>query len=314
MDTNARRIARRIAAETSLALPPGANRLPDNDQWTNRFEIRSETSDRVYTIAQNRKKGHWGCSCPAWRTRRKCKHLKSLGLPELEQPHQVAIASRIAGELDLNRRADQLRRAFGQFSSPPDVAVEGTMIVIDHGSMSIEPADVERRSIRGTATVPGWELSVATPVAGSPGEPDDVSVDPHLASARFEDVAREAIAMWAKDRADFGVTASLVCPACGTQEVVREGDERKCRFCGYWDSAADMSADPAILDEAQPAVIPDDGFADGGEPYTDAEMAVMDRGVVTLEHCSACGRETEHADDGTISRCVKCGEEMPSPD
>ena len=91
---NAIRIAKRIVAETALTLPPGTERLPDNKQWTNRFEVHSETSDRVYIIAQHRDKGHWGCSCPAWRTRRKCKHLKSLGLPELEVPHQVTIASR----------------------------------------------------------------------------------------------------------------------------------------------------------------------------------------------------------------------------
>lgn len=86
---SARRIAVAIVrAATELAIPPGAPRLPDNGQWTNRFEIQSESSDRVYTIAQNKKRGHWGCSCPAWRTRRKCKHLRSLGLPEFEQPSE----------------------------------------------------------------------------------------------------------------------------------------------------------------------------------------------------------------------------------
>jgi len=28
--------------------------LPDNDQWENRFEIRSETSNRIYIIAQHK--------------------------------------------------------------------------------------------------------------------------------------------------------------------------------------------------------------------------------------------------------------------
>lgn len=93
MEMSAARIAKRIVAETAtLALPPGTEMLPDNKQWMNRFEIKSETSDRLYIIAQHKDKGHWGCSCPAWRTRRKCKHLKALGLPELETPHQVTIA------------------------------------------------------------------------------------------------------------------------------------------------------------------------------------------------------------------------------
>jgi len=86
-----KRIAAAIVAAAELAIPPGTTRLPDNKQWTNRFEIRSETSDRVYTVAQNKAKGHWGCSCPAWRTRRKCKHLRSLGLPELEQPAERSL-------------------------------------------------------------------------------------------------------------------------------------------------------------------------------------------------------------------------------
>ena len=60
--------------------------LPDNAQWKNRFEIHSESSSRVYIISQNIAKGHMGCSCPGWRTRRNCKHLTALGLPGFEQP------------------------------------------------------------------------------------------------------------------------------------------------------------------------------------------------------------------------------------
>jgi len=63
--------------------------LEDNTQWTNRFEVRSESSDRVYIVSQHKEKRHWGCSCPGWRTRRKCKHLTTLGLPILEEPHEI---------------------------------------------------------------------------------------------------------------------------------------------------------------------------------------------------------------------------------
>jgi len=65
--------------------------LPDNDQWQFRFEIESESSDRVYTIAQNKKKKHWGCSCFAYRRYRKCKHLQSMGIPTNEQPYEPKI-------------------------------------------------------------------------------------------------------------------------------------------------------------------------------------------------------------------------------
>jgi len=60
--------------------------LPDNKVWRNRFEIRSETSDRVYIVSQNIIKGHMGCSCPGWRRYRNCKHLSALGLPGNEVP------------------------------------------------------------------------------------------------------------------------------------------------------------------------------------------------------------------------------------
>ncbi len=67
--------------------------LPDSDQWQNRFEIKSETSNRVYVIAQNKKRRHWGCSCPSYRTRRRCKHLEEIGLPTNEVPYEALIRS-----------------------------------------------------------------------------------------------------------------------------------------------------------------------------------------------------------------------------
>ena len=63
--------------------------LPDNRDWTNRFEIHSETSDRVYIIAQHKTKRHFGCSCPSYRVRRSCKHLLTLGLPCHEKPIEI---------------------------------------------------------------------------------------------------------------------------------------------------------------------------------------------------------------------------------
>lgn len=70
----------------------GADILPDNDQWTFRMEIRSETSGRLYVVAQNKKTKQWGCSCPRWKTKRTCKHLKSM-LPLLEGPDSQTIKS-----------------------------------------------------------------------------------------------------------------------------------------------------------------------------------------------------------------------------
>ena len=84
-------------AQGNNALPvlrvPQSMMLPDSDQWQNRFEIKSETSNRIYVIAQNKKRRHWGCSCPAYRTRRRCKHLEEIGLPTNEVPYEALIRS-----------------------------------------------------------------------------------------------------------------------------------------------------------------------------------------------------------------------------
>ena len=74
-----------------LYRPAGSVALPDNDQWENRFEIKSESSNRIYIVAQHKRLRYWGCSCPAWRTRRTCKHLKSIGLPGNERPYEVSM-------------------------------------------------------------------------------------------------------------------------------------------------------------------------------------------------------------------------------
>jgi hypothetical protein len=64
--------------------------MANNDNiWINRTDIRSETSDRVYTVSQHATKRHWGCSCPGWKAHRRCKHLEQLGLPGGEAPFDV---------------------------------------------------------------------------------------------------------------------------------------------------------------------------------------------------------------------------------
>ena len=65
--------------------------LPDNAAWTNRFHIRSESSDKVYTIAQSKSGRFWGCSCGGWRTHKNCKHLKALGLPSYQKPFEAML-------------------------------------------------------------------------------------------------------------------------------------------------------------------------------------------------------------------------------
>lgn len=63
--------------------------LPDNKEWHNRFQVESESSNRLYTIAQHKKLKHWGCSCPGWKIHRKCKHLEALGIPGNRVPFEI---------------------------------------------------------------------------------------------------------------------------------------------------------------------------------------------------------------------------------
>ncbi len=77
----------------TLYIPRNSQHLEDNDKWTNRFTIKSETSNRVYVVAQNKDKRHWGCDCPGWKRHRTCKHLAALQLPAGERPYEVKLES-----------------------------------------------------------------------------------------------------------------------------------------------------------------------------------------------------------------------------
>lgn len=88
--------------EHALAkLEKTADHLPDNNQWTNRFEIRSSSSNRVYTVAQNKKTNKWACSCPGWIRFKKCKHLTSMGfLPtDIHGNHSIKEGSIISNTI-----------------------------------------------------------------------------------------------------------------------------------------------------------------------------------------------------------------------
>lgn len=75
----------------TLYIENDAVMLPENKLYTNRFEIKSESSGRIYVVAQNKDTKGWSCSCPGWIRHRKCKHLESMGLPAFLQPYEVKI-------------------------------------------------------------------------------------------------------------------------------------------------------------------------------------------------------------------------------
>lgn len=76
-----------IYVNKNLPAPP-----PDDKVWENKFYVKSESSNRLYVVSQNIQKRHWGCSCPAYITRRRCKHLRAIGLPENERPYEAKLS------------------------------------------------------------------------------------------------------------------------------------------------------------------------------------------------------------------------------
>ena len=88
-------IQRYIVENTDLEL------LPDTAQYINRFEIKSESSNRVYTMAQRKSDGVMTCSCPGWKNARNghesrtCKHVKVIQ-PLLKAAEQANKKKQIA--------------------------------------------------------------------------------------------------------------------------------------------------------------------------------------------------------------------------
>jgi hypothetical protein len=78
-----------------LAEQSGGSALPDNAAYTNRFEIRSETSDSVYVVAQSKKGRWWSCECFGFRRHKHCKHLRNLGLPGNYQAHEPQLPAKV---------------------------------------------------------------------------------------------------------------------------------------------------------------------------------------------------------------------------
>jgi hypothetical protein len=64
--------------------------LPDTERYQHRMYVKSETTDQLYIVAQNKKKKHWECECKRWiATRKQCKHLRAMGLPGDMTPFEI---------------------------------------------------------------------------------------------------------------------------------------------------------------------------------------------------------------------------------
>ncbi len=51
-----------------VEFPTAAERQEDSDHFTNRYEVRSASSGKLYLISQHKELRHWCCSCTGWKT------------------------------------------------------------------------------------------------------------------------------------------------------------------------------------------------------------------------------------------------------
>lgn len=72
-----------------ISRPSNSLALPDNDNYQNRFQIKSQSSGRIYLVAQHKTGLWWACSCPGWIRHKHCKHLEAIGLPGNNVPFEV---------------------------------------------------------------------------------------------------------------------------------------------------------------------------------------------------------------------------------
>lgn len=70
---------------------PNDRRLPDTNSHVNRFQIKSASSDSLYTIAQSRSGRWWSCGCRGWIRHKRCKHLTELRLPGNHMPFEATL-------------------------------------------------------------------------------------------------------------------------------------------------------------------------------------------------------------------------------
>lgn len=62
--------------------------LPDTDTHKLRFDIKSESSNRLYRVSIRKSTNQPECSCPRWIFKRTCKHLDALK-PILKQANDL---------------------------------------------------------------------------------------------------------------------------------------------------------------------------------------------------------------------------------
>lgn len=74
----------------TLYIPYDAERVADSPGWQFSIGVQSESSNRMYVVAQRKTTKGWGCSCRGWIRHRHCKHLAAMQLPANERPYEIS--------------------------------------------------------------------------------------------------------------------------------------------------------------------------------------------------------------------------------
>ena len=88
----------------AIAAEIGSSLMSDTAQWRTRFTVKSTSGSSVYTVAQRRDDGVWGCSCRGWTHYRHCKHLTDI-LGRLSRAAEKAQTDLDASTLEMLRSA-----------------------------------------------------------------------------------------------------------------------------------------------------------------------------------------------------------------
>ena len=90
--------------QTSVMIPEAIKRnafqvLPDDTRYKCRFDVKSESSNRLYRISFDSAAGalYWKCSCPGYIRHGHCKHLRAMNLPGRSHGPSAEWASRLLG-------------------------------------------------------------------------------------------------------------------------------------------------------------------------------------------------------------------------
>ena len=313
----------------TIYVPRNAVFLKDNAGWTNRFDIKSESSDNLYRIAQNKHKRYWGCSCPGWISHRNCKHLRAMGLPGKEQPFEVGQlkkASKTAAEMfaaDLIHSDNDLGKKLE--TVPGEAHIDGPeagpsndeLHENQHEESGIGVVDGDLKSPE-RANMNAMREALETQVEMEVGKPIDQKQQEVAVQEKVQD---KALAQGAGGIAGGGATQSVSAKP-GTQIIINVASKKK--TAENWGEKYDYQDMPADLEKYNYESYQDDpnlwyvSHFENGAEVLDAENLTHEEAykqACALEGvCPACGHRSHNGECGMEFGDREGGEGMYGPE